>query len=109
MSGFMELMRHGIKREGFEISRRTVSYLIAFLATGTLIVALHLILVSRTAVQGRRIEQLREDLYGLEMETEQLAVEIAEASSILKLLQRVEELDLSPAQHVEFLSSGERP
>lgn len=109
MSGFMEWMRHGIKREGLEMSRRTVRYLIAFLATVTLIAALQLILVSRTAVQGRRIEQLREDLYGLEMETEQLEVEIAEASSILILLQRVEELDLSPAEHVEFLSLVQRP
>ena len=109
MSDFMEWMRHGIKRDGLEMGQRTASYLIAFLAAGTLLIALHLLLVSRTAAQGRRVEQLRDDLYRLEMEHEQLQVEIAMESSILVLLKRVEELDLSPAEHADFLSSTVRP
>ncbi len=109
MSDFMEWMRHGIKRDGLEIGQRTASYLIAFLVGGTLLIALHLVLVSRTAAQGRRIEQLRGDLYHLEMEHEHLKVEIAVKSSILELLERVGELDLSPAEHTDFLSSAVRP
>jgi len=103
MSDFMQWVTHGIKRGRFEMSPRAALYSFALVAGLTLVVALYLVLVSRTAACGRHIEQLQEELFGLQRENEQLEVEIARAGSISRLRERVIELGFVPAEWVEFL------
>jgi cell division protein FtsL len=94
---------HGIKRGRFEVSPRMALYLFALIVLLTLVAALYLMLVSRTAAQGRHIQQLQTELSRLQRENEQLEVDVAGASSISRLRQRAIELGLIPAEEVEFL------
>jgi hypothetical protein len=72
-----------------------------------LVAGLYLALVSRTAAQGRRIEQLQMEVFRLQRENEQLAVEIAESSAIPVLMERASTLGFVPAEHVEFLTDSD--
>lgn len=112
MSDFMQWVTHGIKRGRFEVSPRTILYLVAFVIALTLVATLYLMLVSQTAARGRHIEQLREELFRLQRENEQLEVEVARESSTPRLLERALDLglDFAPAGQVEFLfpTAGEQ-
>lgn len=103
MSDFMQWVTHGVKRGRFEMSPRTVLYSFALVVVLTLVAALYLMLVSRTAAQGRRIEQLQAELFGLQRENEQLEVEVARDGSISRLWERAIELGFAPVERVEFL------
>jgi len=110
MSGFMRWVTHGIRRGQFEMSRRVAFYSFALVVVLTLVAALYLVLVSRTAAQGRHIEQLQAELFRLRRENEQLEVEVARESAIPRLWERAAELGLAPAERVEFLfPAGEEP
>ena len=100
----MQWVTHGIKRGRFEMSRRTLVYFAVIVALLVLVAALYLMLVSRTAAQGRHIEQLREELAWLKKENEQLEVEIAKVDSVSRLWNRAIELGFVPADQVEYLS-----
>jgi cell division protein FtsL len=104
MSNFMQWVTHGIKRGRFEMSRRTLVYFAVVVALLVLVATLYLMLVSRTAAQGRHIEQLRADLAWLKKENEQLEVEIAKVDSVARLWSRAIELGFVPADQVEYLS-----
>jgi cell division protein FtsL len=104
MSNFMQWVTHGIKRGRFEMNRRTILYVSVVVALLVVLATLYLVLVSQTAARGRHIEQLREELAWLKKENEQLEVEIAKASSIVRLRSRAIELGFVPAEQVEFLS-----
>jgi cell division protein FtsL len=104
MSNFMQWVTHGIKRGRFEMSRRTLIYFAVVVTLLVLVATLYLMLVSHTAAQGRRIEQLRAELAWLKKENEQLEVEIAEAGSVSRLWGRALELGFVPADQVEYLS-----
>ena len=103
MSDFMQWVTHGIKRGRFEMSPRTALYVFALIVVLTLVAALYLMLVSRTAARGRHIEQLQMELFRLQRENEQLEVEIAREGSISRLRERAIELGFVPAERVEFL------
>jgi cell division protein FtsL len=111
MSNFMQWVTHGIKRGRFEMSRRTILYVSVVVALLVALATLYLVLVSQTAARGRHIEQLREELAWLKKENEQLEVEIAKASSIVRLQRRAIGLGFVPAEQVEFLSptAAEQP
>ena len=104
MSDFMHWVTHGIKRGRFEMNRRTAIYLFTLVVMLTLVAALYLTLVSRTAARGRYIQQLQVELFRLQRENEQLEVEIASEGSVARLWERADDLDLGPAEQVEFLS-----
>jgi len=103
MSDFMQWVTHGIKRGRFEVSHRTALYLFAPVIALTLVAALYLVLVSRTAAQGRHIEQLRTELFRLQRENEQLEIEVASEGSVSRLRERALALGFVPAERVEFL------
>ncbi|MDY6876945.1 MAG: hypothetical protein SWK90_12190 [Chloroflexota bacterium] len=109
MSDFMQWVTHGIKRGRFEMGPRTALYLFAFVMVLTLVVALYLILVSRTAACGRHIEQLQEDIFRLQRENEQLGVDVARAGSVSRLRKRAAELGFVSVEWVEFLPAAGLP
>lgn len=110
MSSFMQWVTHGIKRGRFEMSRRTALYTLTIVVCLTLIAVVYLMLVSRTAARGRRIEQMRWELVWLEKENKHLEVLIAEQSSATGVLERAIEQGFVPARQVEYIVlSGERP
>jgi cell division protein FtsL len=110
MSSFMQWVTHGIKRGRFEMSRRTAFYALAIVIVVTLIAVVYLMLVSRTAARGRRVEQMRWDLIWLEKENKHLEVQIAEKSSATGLLKRAAEQGFVQAQEVEYIYlTGEEP
>jgi len=103
MSDFMQWVTHGIKRGRFEVSPRLALRLFALVVVLTVMAALYLMLVSRTAARGRHIQQLEAELFRLRRENEQLEVEIASEGSISHLWERAIELGFAPAEDVEFL------
>jgi hypothetical protein len=107
MSDFMRLVTHGIKRGRFEIRSRAALYLFAPVIALTVVAALYLTLVSRTAARGRHIEQLRVELFRLQRENQQLEVELASAASVSRLWERAIGLGFVPAERVEFLRPGD--
>jgi hypothetical protein len=76
-------------------------------ATLAIAAASYLMLVSRTAAQGRRIEQMQTEIFRLQRENEQWTVEIAEAGAFPRLLARARELGFGPAERVEFVPVSE--
>jgi cell division protein FtsL len=103
MSDFVHWVTHGIKRGRLEISPRTVLYLFTLVVVLTLVAALYLMLVSRTAARGRHIQQLQAELFRLRRENEQLEVQIASAGSVSRLRERAVGLGFVLAEQVEFL------
>lgn len=103
MSDFLEWATHGVKRGWFELDSRPVVLLSTIVVVLTLVVGLYLGLVGRTAAQGRRIEQLQTEIFRLQRENEQLAVEIAEVTAFPRLMERARALGFVPAEQVEFL------
>jgi len=103
MSDFMQWVTHGIKRGRFEMSPRMALYLFVPVVVLTLVAALYLMLISRTAARGRHIEQLQADLFRLQRENEQLEVEIAGEGSVSRLWERAIDLGFAPAEWMEFL------
>ncbi len=103
MSDFMRWVTHGIKRGRFEMSPRAVLYLVVSVVLLTLVAALYLMLISRTAARGRHIEQLQAELFRLQRENEQLEVDIAREGFVPHLRERAIELGFGPAERLEFL------
>jgi len=103
MSSFVQSVTHGIKRGRLEMNRRMALYLFALVVVLTLVAALYLMLVSRTAAQGRHIQQLQTELFQLQRDNEQLEVDVARAGSASRLRERAIDLGLAPAERVEFL------
>jgi hypothetical protein len=107
MSDFMRWARHGIKRGRYEMGPRMALASAIAVVTLTLLGALYLTLVSHTAARGRRIERLREDLYLLRRENEQLEVDIGREGAVSGLRERAVMLKYVPADEVEYLSVPE--
>jgi cell division protein FtsL len=95
---------HGIKRGRLEIGPRTALYLSVLVVVLTLLAALYLMLVSRTAARGRHIEELRAEILWLQRENEQLEIQVAIESSIDRLWQRAKEFGFDLAEEVESLT-----
>ena len=107
MANFVQWATHGIKRGRFEMDRRAAFYLFAPVIALTVVAALYLTLVSRTAARGRHIEQLRVELFRLQRENQQLEVELAGAASVSRLWERATGLGFVLAEQVEFLWPGD--
>jgi cell division protein FtsL len=105
MSDFMRWVTHGIKRGRLEVGPRTALYLSMLVVVLTLLAALYLMLVSRTAARGRHIEELRAELLWLQRENEELEVQVAIESSIDRLLEQARDLGFDLAEKVESLNS----
>jgi len=108
MSDFLKWATHGVKRGRLELDSRPLVLLFAVIVALALVAAIYLGLVSRTAAQGRRIEQLQTEIFHLQRENERLAVEIAEMSAFRGdgspgLMERAKALGFVPAERVEFL------
>ena len=103
MSEFMAWMTHGIKRGRSRMGQRAVLYSLVAIGTLTLITVLYLVLVSGTAAQGRRIQELQAEVFKLEREAQQLEVAVARAGSVSNLKERAREQGFVPAKEVEFL------
>lgn len=107
MSHFLEWATHGVKRGRLEFRSRPMVVLTVIVVVLTLVAAVYLMLVSRTAAQGRRIEQLQTEIFRLQRENEQLTVEIAEVSSVPQLMERAAALGFATPERLEFLSISE--
>lgn len=107
MSQFLEWATHGVRRGRLELDSRPVIMLYVVVAALALVAAIYLGLVGRTAAQGRRIEQLQMEVFRLQRENEQLAVEIADVGSIPRLMERATALGFVPAEQVEFLPDSD--
>jgi hypothetical protein len=107
MSDFLSWVTHGVKRGRFELNSRAVVALFAAVVALTLVTALYLALVSRTAAQGRHIERLQAEVFRLQRENQQTAVAIAEACALPRVMSRAEALGFVPADQVEFLTGSE--
>jgi hypothetical protein len=105
-TSFVTWVAHGIRRGRFEWDRRKARWAIAAVLAVALIASTYLLVASHTAVQGRRIEQLRADLLRLEAENEQLEEQIARESAVSRLMERAARLGYVPvgAGQVEYLS-----
>jgi cell division protein FtsL len=103
MSDFVHWVTHGIKRGRFEVGSRTALYLSVLVVVLTLVAGLYLMLVSRTAAQGRHIQQLQAELFRLRRENEQLEVELASEGSVSRIWERAIELGFTSQEPVEFL------
>lgn len=107
MSDFLDWVTHGVKRGRLELDSQPLVLLVTIVAALALVAGLYLALVSRTAAQGRRIEQLQTEVFRLQRENEQLAVEIAEMSAVSRVMERAKALGFVPAEQVEFLVESE--
>jgi len=107
MSQFLEWATHGVKRGHLEVRSRPTVVLTVIVVVLTLIAAVYLMLVSRTAAQGRRIEQLQTEIFRVQRENEQLAVEIAEVGAVPALMERAAALGFTTPERVEFLPLAE--
>lgn len=106
-SDFLKWATHGAKLGWLELDSRPVVLLTAIVVILTLTAAVYLGVVGRTAAQGRRIEQLQAEIFRLQRQNEQLAVDIAEASSFPELNERARTLGFAPADRVEFMVGSE--
>jgi len=74
------------------------------LAVVTLIAGSYLALVSRTAAQGRHIQQLEQQLFDIRRDNEHIEVQVAEEGSVQRLLERAREKNFILADKVDFLT-----
>jgi hypothetical protein len=107
MSHFLEWVTHGAKRGRFEMDSRAAVALSIVVGALTVVTALYLILISRTAARGRYIEELQAEMFRLERENQQLTVRIAEESAIARVRERAQALGFAPAQEIEFVAGSE--
>ena len=93
------------KSRRLELDRRTFLGALAVVAVVALVAALYLMLVSRTAAQGRHIQWLQSELSRLRRENEQLEVDVARESSVNRLMERAELLgfEYPSLDEVDFL------
>lgn len=104
MSDFLEWVAHGVKRGRFEMESRAAVGLSVVAGVVTLVTALYLILISRTAARGRYIEGLQAEIFRLQRENQQLTVEIAEQGTVSLLEERARDLGFVPAEEIQFVS-----
>jgi hypothetical protein len=107
MADFMQWMTHGVKRGRFAIAPQIMRGLAAFVVLATVLAVAYLLLVSQTAARGRHIEELREELFQVRRENEQLELQIAIESSVVWLRQRAAEKGYGQVGQTEFLVVGE--
>lgn len=107
MSDFVKWVTHGVKRGKFEMGSGGAVALSLVVVALTLVTALYLILISRTAARGRYIEGLQAEVFHLQRQNEHLLVEIAEQSAISRMRQRAEALGLVPADVIEYVTDSE--
>jgi hypothetical protein len=105
MSYFMDWVTHGIKKDSLVLDRSSIARVSGLFIALVLVAVAYLLLASWTAVQGRRIDDLRSHVLDLRRTSEQLAVEIAEETSVDTMWSRVVGLGFAPAEQVEFLGS----
>jgi Ribonuclease G/E len=107
MADFVEWVTHGVKRGRFEMDSRSAVGLAVVAGTLTVVMALYLIVISRTAARGRHIEELHADIFRLQRENQQLMVEIAKESAVSSVEERAQALGFVPAQEIEFVVDSE--
>ena len=96
-------MKRGARGDWLEMDRRTFLAALAVVVVIAMLAAMYLLVVSRTAGQGRRIQSLRKSLADQQRQTSHLRVSIARASSAHSLYERAIELGLVPASNDQLL------
>ena len=86
-----------------EMDRRMFFVVLAVIVVIAMVAAMYLVVVSRTANQGRRIQRLRRELADKERNNAHLEVSIARASSAHSLYERALELGLVPASSDQLI------
>lgn len=104
MADFLEWVTHGVKRGRFEMESRAAVGLSVVVGLITVVMALYLILISRTAARGRHIEGLQAEVFRLERENHHLTVEIAREGAVSRLQERTQDLGFVPAEDIQFVS-----
>ncbi len=107
MSDFVQWVTHGVKQGRFEMNAAATVGISLAVVVVTLVTALYLMLISRTAARGRYIEALQAEAFRLQRENQQLMVEIARDTTVSILRERAEALGLVPAETIEFVSDLE--
>jgi hypothetical protein len=100
---FVGWLADGLRRGRFDRRPQMSRSLLLLVGGLILMAAIYLTMVSATASRGRRLEQLQAELLRLQRENEQLLVDIAEAGSIERLMNRAQELGFVPAEELEPL------
>ncbi len=108
MPDFLEWVTHGVKQGRFEMNAAATVGVSLVVVVLTLVTALYLMLISRTAARGRYIEGLQAQAFGLQRENQQLMVDIAEQSTVSGLRERAEALGLVAAETIEFVADLEQ-
>lgn len=90
-------MGQGRSRDWLEMDRRTFMAALTMVIVVAMVAALYLLVVSRTASQGRRIQSLRRSLADVERSNAHAEIRIARAASAHALLSRAIDLGLAPA------------
>jgi hypothetical protein len=104
MSEFVDWLAHGIKEGRVTKDRRMLLRLSLCLVLLTAVAGTYLALVSRTAAQGRHIQQLEQELFDTRAENEHLEVLRAQEGSIQRLLRRAAAGNYVQADQVDYLT-----
>jgi len=96
-------MKREARRGWLEMDRRAFFAVLAVIAVIAMVAAMYLLVVSRTAGQGRRIQRLRGLLEDQQRINAHLEVSIARASSAHNLFERAGDLNLVPAGFDQLL------
>ena len=99
----MHWVRRSLRQGRSKVNRRAVLHLAVLVALVTILSVAYLMLVGGTAARGRHIQQLQAELFRLQRENEQLEVQIAAESAIVRLRERAKSLGFVPAERVVFV------
>jgi hypothetical protein len=107
MPDLADWVAHGIKQSGLTKDKRLVPLAVCVLLM-VLVGGSYLVLVSRTAGEGRDIQRLEDELSDLRVGNEHLEVQLATEGSVQGLLQRAKGKGFILADKVEFLTIPEQ-
>jgi hypothetical protein len=97
---FLSWLADGLRRGRFDRRPQMSRSLILLVVGLVAMAAVYLTLVSTTASTGRHLEELQAELLRLQRENEQLLVDISEAGSVTRLMERARQLGFVPAEEL---------
>lgn len=91
-------------RKGADLDRRAALLLLLLLLLVWLLGMVYLMLVSRTVVEARHIQDLRDQLTSLRQDNAAIEQKIAQMQAVEGLLQTARGMGLTPASRLEFVN-----
>jgi cell division protein FtsB len=103
MSEIAAWVTHGFRKRGIELHPRLVWVILALLVLIGLLGTVRLVMVSYVVAAARDLQDARAELSELQQDNADIEAEIARLQSVDVMLARMEEMNLHPAEQVEFL------